>query len=212
VPSREIFVDFDGTITDIDTFDAIVRRFAGDEAWNAIDADLDAGRLTLRAALERQASLIRVPRDEAFAYIERTVTVDPTFAPFVARVRANGDAITVLSSGLRTVITATLARAGLRGLTIVANDADFAPEGWMMNFIDPDADNGTDKAARVRGARERGAITVFAGDGISDFAAALEADRVFAKRNRALERYGSERGLAWTSFAAFDEVERALYD
>lgn len=211
MPPREVFVDFDGTITDIDTFDALVRRFAGDEAWNAIDADLETGRVTLRTALERQANLIRVTRDEAFAYLERAVTVDPTFAPFVERARANGDLVTVLSSGLRTVIAVTLARAGVRDLTIIANDADFSPAGWMMHFIDPDARNGTDKAARVEAAKARGAATVFAGDGISDFSAALAADRVFVKRNRALERFGSERGKAWTSFASFDDVERALY-
>ncbi len=211
MPSREVFVDFDGTITDIDTFDALVRRFAGDEAWNAIDADLESGRLTLRAALERQAGLIRVSRDEAFAYLEGTVQVDPAFAPFVERARANGDTVTVLSSGLRAVIVATLARAGLHDLTIIANDAAFSPDGWAMAFIDPHAANGTDKAARVRAARERGASTVFVGDGISDYAAALVADRVFAKKNRALERYGSERGLPWTSFASFDVIDRALF-
>jgi 2-hydroxy-3-keto-5-methylthiopentenyl-1-phosphate phosphatase len=80
-----------------------------------------------------------------------------------------------------------------------------------MAFIDPHAENGTDKAARVRAARERGASTVFVGDGISDYAAALVADRVFAKKNRALERYGSERGLPWTSFASFDVIDRALF-
>jgi HAD superfamily phosphoserine phosphatase-like hydrolase len=211
VASREVFVDFDGTITDIDTFDALVRRFAGDDAWNAIAAELDAGHISLRAALERQAGLIRVTRDEAFAYLERTVHVDPTFAPFVVRARANGDAVTVLSSGLRTVIAATLARAGIGDLTVIANDAEFSPTGWEMSFIDPDAPNGTDKAARVRAAAARGWATVFAGDGISDIAAALVAERGFVKRNRALERYGSERGFAWTSFASFDEVERALF-
>jgi len=211
VAPREVFVDFDGTITDIDTFDALVRRFAGDDAWNAIDAELNAGRMSLRAALEAQAALIRVTRDEAFAYLAGAVRVDPTFAPFVARARAHGDAVTVLSSGLRSVIVATLARAGIAGVTIVANDAEFSPAGWEMCFIDPDAENGTDKAARVRAAGARGSATVFVGDGISDFAAALVADRVFVKRNRALERYGSERGFAWTSFASFDEVERALF-
>lgn len=207
-----MFVDFDGTITDIDTFDALVRRFAGDEAWDAIDADLAAGRITLRTALERQTGLIGVSLAEALAYLENAVHVDPTFAPFVARARACGVAVIVLSSGLRTIISATLARVGLHDLEVVASDADFAPGGWTMRFIDPLAENGTDKATRIRAARDRGFTTAFAGDGVSDYAAALVADRVFAKANRALERYGSERGFAWTSFASFDEVERALFD
>jgi len=177
-----------------------------------IDADLTAGRITLRTALERQAGLIGVSLAEALAYLEGAVRIDPAFAPFVARARACGAAVTVLSSGLRTVIGATLARAGLHDLAIVANDADFSPGGWTMRFIDPLAENGTDKATRIRAARAGGLTTAFAGDGISDYAAALVADRVFAKANRALERYGSERGFGWTSFASFDEIERALFD
>jgi 2-hydroxy-3-keto-5-methylthiopentenyl-1-phosphate phosphatase len=159
----------------------------------------------------QQAQLVRVTRDEAFAYLADAVTVDPTFEPFVRRARACGAAVTVLSSGLRSVITTVLAGFGMRDLPVVANVADYAPGGWSVTFVDPDAENGTDKAARVRAAVARGAATVFIGDGISDFAAALVAGRVFAKANRALERYGSERGLPWTSFATFAQIERALF-
>ena len=58
----EVFVDFDGTITDVDTFDALVRAVAGDAAWEAIDGPLLAGRITLREALARQAAAVRLSR------------------------------------------------------------------------------------------------------------------------------------------------------
>ena len=45
----------------------------------------------------------------------------------------------------------------------------------------------------------------------SDFDAAEIADRVFAKKNRALEQYCSERGIAYTSFTSFAQIERALF-
>ena len=70
---------------------------------------------------------------------------------------------------------------------------------------------GHDKAARVRAAREAGARTVYVGDGISDFEGALEADRRFAKKDRALDRYCRERGIACTPFASFDEIREALF-
>jgi HAD superfamily phosphoserine phosphatase-like hydrolase len=187
-----------------------VRAFAGEEPWAAIDRELVAGRISLRDALARQARLVRLSRDEVLTFLERTVTVDPAFAAFVARARQAAAEVVVLSSGVRPIIVAALERAGVRDIPVVANEVDFSLDGWTLTFGDP-VENGTDKAGRVRAAKARGEATVMVGDGISDYAAALAADRVFAKKNRALERYGSERGLPWTPFASFAEVERALF-
>ncbi|MFN2461680.1 MAG: HAD-IB family phosphatase [Candidatus Velthaea sp.] len=204
-----MFVDFDGTITDIDTFDALVRDAAGDAVWDALDADLVAGRVSLREALSRQAAYVRCSKPAALAFLETRAHVDPAFAPFVAAARAHGADVRVVSSGIRSVIGPALARAGV-DVPVLANDVDFAATGWTMSFID-DSANGHDKAAHVRAARSRGEATVYVGDGISDFEAALEADRRFVKKNRALEAYCRKRGLACVSFTSFREIESALF-
>ena len=204
-----VFVDFDGTITDIDTFDTLVRAAAGDEAWNAIDGALTAGRITLRRALEQQAALVRLSRPEALAFLESHARVDPAFRPFVDAVRAHGGTIRVVSSGITTVIHDALARANV-DVDVLANDVDFNADGWTMSFVDP-SDNGHDKAAHVREARAAGRATIYVGDGVSDFAAAIEADRCFAKAGRALEAYCNERAIACTPFTSFDEVNAALF-
>jgi 2,3-diketo-5-methylthio-1-phosphopentane phosphatase len=204
-----VFVDFDGTITDVDTFDALVRAVAGDAAWMAIDGPLLAGEITLREALARQAAAVRLSRAETLAFMENNARVDPAFGPFVAAVRAHGGAIRVVSSGIATVIHDALERAGV-DVEVIANDVDFAAAGWTMTFVDR-SDNGHDKAAHVRAARDRGDRTVYIGDGISDFAAALEADERFAKAGRALEAYCRERGVACVPFTSFDEIRRRLF-
>ncbi len=204
-----VFVDFDGTITDIDTFDALVRATAGDEAWNTIDGALTAGRITLRRALEQQAALVRLSRPETLAFLESHARVDPAFRPFVQAVRTHGGTIRVVSSGIATVIHDALARANI-DVDVLANDVDFNSGGWTMSFVDP-SDNGHDKAVHVREARAAGRATIYIGDGVSDFAAALEADRRFAKAGRALEAYCTERAIACTSFTSFDEVNAALF-
>jgi 2-hydroxy-3-keto-5-methylthiopentenyl-1-phosphate phosphatase len=204
-----VFVDFDGTITDVDTFDALVRAVAGDAAWTAIDEPLLAGKITLREALARQAAAVRLSRPETLAFMEAHAHVDPAFGPFVEAVRAHGGAIRVVSSGIATVIHDALARAGVE-VEVIANDVDFAPDGWTMTFVDP-SDNGHDKAAHVRAARLGGAHTVYIGDGISDFAAALEADERFAKKGRALEAYCRARGVACEPFESFRQIERRLF-
>ena len=204
-----VFVDFDGTITDIDTFDALVRAGAGYAAWRDIDDELVAGQITLRDALARQAALVRFSKAETLAFLEANATVDPAFATFVARVRAHGGEVRVVSSGVASVIHDALELAGV-DVPVLANDVDYAPDGWTITFID-DSANGHDKAAHVEAARAAGYATVYIGDGISDFAAAEIADRVFAKKDRALEHYCSERGIACTVFTSFAEIERTLF-
>jgi 2,3-diketo-5-methylthio-1-phosphopentane phosphatase len=205
----EVFVDFDGTITDVDTFDVLVRAVAGDEEWERIDASLLAGHITLREALIRQAAAVHLSRADALAFVAANAHVDPAFGPFVAAVRAHGGAIRVLSSGVATVIHDALARAGVT-VDVLANDVDFAPGGWTMSFVDA-SDNGHDKAVHVRAARARGAQTVYIGDGVSDFAAALAAERRFAKAGRALEAHLRANGAEFTPFTSFREIERRLF-
>jgi len=205
----EVFVDFDGTITDVDTFDALVRAVAGDDAWNAIDVPLLAGEITLREALARQSAVVRLSRADTLAFMEAHTIVDPAFGLFVNAVRAHGGSIRVVSSGVATVIHDALARNGV-AVDVLANDVDFAPGGWTMTFVDA-SDNGHDKAVHVLAARARGSHTVYIGDGISDFAAAVEADERYAKAGRALETYCRERGIACTSFTSFAEIQQQLF-
>jgi HAD superfamily phosphoserine phosphatase-like hydrolase len=204
-----VFVDFDGTITDIDTFDALVRAVAGDAAWEQIDGALIAGRITLRDALAQQAALVRLSRIEALTFLESHARVDPAFGPFVDAVRAHGGTIRVVSAGIATVIHDALERAGVE-VDVLANDVDFHPGGWTMTFVD-DSNNGHDKAAHVRAAHVDGTTTIYVGDGISDFEAALAADRRFAKAGRALEAYCRERNVPCTAFTSFAEVNAALF-
>jgi 2,3-diketo-5-methylthio-1-phosphopentane phosphatase len=204
-----VFVDFDGTITDVDTFDALVRDAVGDEIWDAIDAEFMAGHGTLRDVLVLQASHITKSEAEAVAFVEENAKVDPAFASFVQAARAHAVEVRVVSSGIGPIIRTTLGRAGIE-VPVLANEVDFAPAGWAIAFID-DSVNGHDKAAAVRRARAAGYVTVFVGDGASDFAAAHEAERCFAKAGRALETYCATHGIACTAFESFAEIQAALF-
>ena len=207
-PAWAIFVDFDGTITDLDTFDVLVRRFAGDDAWHRTEIGLDDGTMSLRDVLALQASYVRGTFDEVAAILRDHIAVDASFAPFVADARARGIDVTIVSSGIARIVADRLARIGLADVPIVANDIDARPDGWTIRFRDA-VGNGTDKAAIVRDARVAGRRTIFIGDGRSDYAAALEADVRFAKRGLALERYLREHGVAFASFDAFADIDLA---
>jgi HAD superfamily phosphoserine phosphatase-like hydrolase len=177
--------------------------------WHQLEEELASGRMTLREVLRREAEMMRMSHGEALAFLEKRARVDPAFAPFVRTARSRGASVAVVSSGLRQIIGPALERAGV-DVPVFANDVVFHEDGWRMTFID-DSANGHDKAARVREARSCGARTVYVGDGLSDYEAALEADLRFAKKDRALERYCRERGVEAVTFASFVEIERTLF-
>lgn len=51
-------------------------------------------------------------------------------------------------------------------------------------------------------------LIVFIGDGVSDLAAAREADVLFARRGLRLEKYCLEHGIPYTPFDTFADVKR----
>lgn len=167
--------------------------------------------MTLREVLAAEARFVTISLDEADAYLAQKTRFDPAFKPFVETAEARGARITILSSGVEPLIERALARNGVAHLRALANDVRVAASGWEMLFRD-DSDNGHDKRADVLAASRAGDSTVYVGDGFSDFDAALAADRRFAKRGRALERYLREREIAFTPFTHFGEVERALFE
>jgi 2,3-diketo-5-methylthio-1-phosphopentane phosphatase len=204
-----VFVDYDGTITDVDTFDVFVRHFAGDAPWLEIEKRLASDEITLREALALEASFVTASLDEADAVLERKVRFDPSFGAFVAACEARDASITIVSSGIEPLIRRALAREGLERLTLVANPVTILPDGWQIDFRDG-SDNGNDKAGLVRAARAGGASTIYIGDGRSDYDAALAADRRFAKRGRNLEDFLRREGVPFEAFSSFTEVTLAL--
>lgn len=203
-----VFVDFDGTVTNVDTFDVLVRHFAGPERWAELETRLHDGTMTLREVLAAQAHFVQGSVDEADALLDQAAHVDATFPHFVARCEQARIPLTIVSSGIAPLIERALARYDL-SVNVLANELEITPGGWVMQFRDSSA-NGHDKAAAVLRARERGAVA-YAGDGYSDFDAALAADYRFAKRGRSLERYLMEKGVPFTPFSSFTEVEAALF-
>jgi len=203
-------VDFDGTVTDLDTFDVLVRHFAGEEAWHASERGLRDGSVSLRDVLALQASYVRGPFAEVEALLKREVNLDPTFAPFVAACRARALPITVVSSGIEPIVRGRLVEAGLGDVPIIANGIEADPKGWRIAFRDADG-NGTDKVAIVREVQATGRRAAFIGDGRSDYAAALAADRRFAKRGLNLERYLIDEGVDFTPFSTFTEIDLTTF-
>ncbi|MFN2529425.1 MAG: HAD-IB family phosphatase [Candidatus Baltobacteraceae bacterium] len=203
-------MDYDATITDVDTFNVLVQHESRDGKWRVLEEALHTRAMTLREVLAAEASLITCTLDEADVFLTAQTRFDPCFAGFVAQCGARNVPLTILSSGIAPLIEKALQRNGVAGVPVRANGVEPSPDGWIMHFRD-ESDNGHDKAAEVREAKARGSKTVYIGDGFSDFEASLEADVRFAKAGHALVRYLRERRVSFREFSDFSEVAAALF-
>jgi len=187
----------------------LVQHYAGPDEWARYEGHLQAGSMSLRDTLAAQARFVRGTLDEADELLAASTRGDPTFAHFSQRCTQEGVKLTIVSSGITPLIERALKRSGLEHIPILANDVSTGESGWTLRFRD-DSLNGHDKAAAVRKASAYGKVA-YVGDGYSDYEAALVAQERFAKRGRSLERYLRDRGVAFTAFSNFAEVEPALF-
>ena len=196
----DLVVDWDGTVTVRDSQWMLLERFGDRNLFAATEQAL--GRtLSYREVMEAQLATVRVPLDEAVAFLVEGVEVRAGFAALVERF-----APLLLSSGFVETIEPILAREGVRA-ELIANRLDPRPDGWRILWAD-DAPCPVCGDLCKRRALPTGRPLVYVGDGYSDRCAALAADRVFA--TRALAEYLAAEGVPFEPFETFDDVAAAL--
>lgn len=204
--SCTVLLDFDGTVTRIDTVDRLLEHFALPE-WMRIEEDWQSGRIGARECLQQQTALLRA-RPAALDKVIDSIPIDDGLAALVRRCRDLSADLFIVSDGYDRVIRRVLARAGL-SIPFVSNV--LLPAGqdrWTLRSPAARADcrvgAGHCKCARAVGAEK----VVLIGDGRSDFCVAHAADFVIAKG--ALAQYCAERHLANATIGDLFEAADAL--
>jgi len=195
-----LVLDWDGTVTVRDSQWMLLERF-GDRDLFAATEDALGRTLSYREVMESQLASVRVPLEEAVAFLVDEVEVRAGFAALVERF-----APLLLSSGFVETIEPILAREGVRA-ELVANRLDPRPDGWRILWAD-DAPCPVCGDLCKRRALPTGRPLVYVGDGYSDRCAALAADRVFATRG--LADYLAGEGVAFEPFETFYDVAAPL--
>ena len=201
-----VFLDWDGTVTVVDTGVHLLERL-GPPAWRDLDDAYRRGEIGSRECLARQWALL--PAEEArLRAVAAEVPLDPGFGALAAGLRAAGAEVTVVSDGWGFYLEEACAALGL---AVLSNTVDWSTGDLRFPHRDrccPCDTCGTCKQAPVRDARRRGRRTVFVGDGVSDRKAALLADVVFAKGD--LAEWCDDLDVPYRPFGALDDVRRAL--
>src|SRR5215468_5647324 len=203
-----LLVDFDGTISCIDTTDLLLERFAA-PAWRDIEEDWRAGRIGSRECMVRQIDLVRASPAELDHFVSG-IEIDPGFPGFVALCSRLGHSLAVISDGLDLTVAAVLRRYGLE-LPFWANHLEWrGGDRWRLAFpharSDCQALSGNCKCNFTTGVPRE--LSIVVGDGRSDFCVAGRADLVLAKG--ALLDHCRAHDLPHFAFADFADATNIL--
>ncbi|ESZ95522.1 2,3-diketo-5-methylthio-1-phosphopentane phosphatase [Sclerotinia borealis F-4128] len=219
------FSDFDGTIFMQDTghvlFDA---HGCGEQRRLVLDNQIKTGERSFRDVSEEMWGSLRVPFEDGFAIMEKTLEIDPDFQQFHRYCMNNNIPFNVISAGLkpvlRKVLDEFLGEEESRKIDIVANEAEISEDGNQWKPVwRHDTELGHDKALSIIEARELAQwecedgtipLIVFIGDGVSDLPAASQADVLFARRGLRLEEYCVEHDIAYVPFDTFADVQKEV--
>lgn len=209
-PVQTILVDFDGTISPTDVGNALFNRATGGAFLPVVEA-WKAGRISSRRCLITESSLARITREEVLAFA-LDQPVDPDFNRFYRKAVERNIDVRVVSDGLDVYIRALLGREGLEAVRVESNRAHFVENRLLPAF--PFAGRGCGRCGNCKGgavdaARASGGVG-FIGDGLSDRCGARNADWVFTKAGRDLERICREENVAHTAFQNFNDILSAL--
>ena len=207
-----VFCDFDGTVSIEDATDFILTRFAAPE-WENIEEEWKQGAIGSAECMQRQISLIHATRQEIDKALD-DISIDPGFPAFVDFCRAQGFPVTVISDGVDYFIEQILARHHLECLPVSANRLTMSGINGdtAYHLSCPHSEPTCASAAGVCKCRavKSPDMSVYIGDGRSDFCVSDKPDLVFAKGK--LAEYCADHGIRFIAYQQFTDVTDALRD
>jgi 2-hydroxy-3-keto-5-methylthiopentenyl-1-phosphate phosphatase len=208
-----LVTDFDGTVTKHDFYELALARVARSEASADYWSLYASGRITHFEAMRGIFGCIRCD-DAAMAEVLASMEPDPRMAEMVARLRAAGWDVMVVSAGSSWYIHRVLQAAGV-DVPVHASPGRFSPsEGLVMElpldspFLCPTM--GIDKEAAVLYGQREYEQVAFAGNGPPDLKPALRVkpELRFARTYLAAEL--KRRGEGFVPFERWSEVALRL--
>ena len=206
------FLDYDGTMTTHECNEIVLTRFVGD-AWQPLEAEAKADRMSHAECFDRQIGLIQAPRAELLGALIAEAELERGLPAFLAELEARAGRPVVVSAGMREAITTVWSRAQLPPVELHASELmGGGPQGgppYHLSFSSvlgdcPRCGPRACKGAALRALRRPGEPVLVFGDGASDLCPAREADLTFARGHLA-ERCAAE-GLEWRPLAGFETV------
>lgn len=212
-----IFSDFDGTIFHQDTGHILFDNHGcGPVERERLDKSIGKTK-SFREASEEMWGSLNVTLAEAQKTLSKNLVIDKDFKSFFAFCRDHGIPFSVISAGLRPLLRAALdeflGKELSQRINIISNEGEITKDGKWKAIWRHDSELGHDKARSVVEFREsiKGGIQpliVFIGDGVSDLAAASQADIIFARRGLLFEEYCIEHRIPYIPYNSFADIQK----
>lgn len=198
-------IDFDGTITRLDTLEHIARKFFPDryKEWGRKLMNNEYSIRDWLTAFEEHFNIHKSDYDKILEEIE----IDESFLEFMKTREC-----AVLSGGfiynIRTILNRYI---DSKDIKIYANDLHFIGENRAK--IDKTYSNGdclkcgVCKTSILMEYRKNYDKIIFIGDGITDICAAQESDEIYAKRGLYLDKYLTENRVEHFVFDSFSDIK-----
>ncbi len=202
-PAFFFTIDFDGTISQADVTDAVIKKFARD-GWQEAELLWERGEIGSQECLARQMSLIDAPLAHVIEYAAGQ-PIDPTFSDFLGLLNGYGLPYAIISDGFTPIIEGIFVQAGFKDIPVYASGLNESKGGLRTTFPNGNASclAGTCKCKTAE-LLARGLPIVHIGDGRSDFCLAQKADHVFCRGKLTDFCLGKE--ITHTPFADFSEI------
>lgn len=207
----EVWLDFDGTISQQDILDSLIERFAMNESWKLIEQRWQTGLIGSRECLEAEFSLLRVSKADLETFLD-TIKLDPGIRPLLELLRTMGVPVAILSDGIDIFIERTLARHGISNIPLRSNTVTHRGNSLLLRC--PNASSACQsaaahcKCASAQALGTPGRQSIYVGDGRSDLCPARKCSAVFAKGT--LARTLGQQHIPFFAYTGLQDVAATL--
>jgi HAD superfamily phosphoserine phosphatase-like hydrolase len=217
----KIFCDFDGTVTKKDVWVDALGKFISDKhKFSELCVDFENGKITARECIKLELDLIDNFDFETFdAYIDKQ-ELDDFFKDFVKYCRINNHEIIILSEGLDYYIKYVLQKFGIDlkyycNTLITSETTSENPVKIKLSCAFPFSDENctwcgmSKRNVLINNTNDyENEISVFIGDGVSDYCVSNYADIVFAKNS--LASYCWKNNITYHEYRDFSDIMKKL--
>ena len=201
-----ILVDFDGTVTEIDSSYQMLERFS-DNDWYAIEKEALEGRITILEALDRQAKLVYGDPLEIREHLVKTVSLRRGFREFHEYCKDHDIHLEICSDGFGFALGALLEEWGLEQIPWTSNPTYPSRSGMRIEFpyhregCPINANCKCSHLERLTGSYDN---VIFVGDGTTDVCVSRKASILFARDE--LANVCEKEGIPYHPWEGWDEI------
>lgn len=180
----QIFCDFDGTITKVDTLNQFLKLYA-DKKWLEIEEKWENGEIGSRECMSEQMKLFSDMTEEKIDKFLSAVELDTYFPEFLKLIQQYNIDFYIVSDGFDLFINKILEKNGIQDIKVFANRLIFNKGSFISKY--PYTDDqcsikaGMCKCNIVKKYRNVTKSLIYIGDGLSDFCVSKKSDLLFAK-------------------------------